>query len=291
MIRTGSRRALCAILLAMLIDSSSVHSAEDSIERGEYVFRAAGCESCHTDADHDGEFLAGGRVFDTPFGGFYSPNITSDKTHGIGSWTAEEFIRAMREGIGPEGQDYYPVFPYATYTRVSDDDLLAMYAYLQQTPPVAQPNRPHDLPWYMQFRTANWIWKLMFLEPGPFQPDTGRSSIWNRGAYLVTALAHCDECHTPRNSFGALDLTRRMAGAALGGDESAPNISPDTAKGIGNWRQADLVRYLSKGIRPDEEFADGAMAEVIDNGLSHLRVEDLEAMAEYLMSLPAQQNP
>jgi mono/diheme cytochrome c family protein len=106
----------------------------------------------------------------------------------------------------------------------------------------------------------------------------------------VTALAHCDECHTPRNGFGALDMTRRLAGAALAGDESAPNVSPDTFKGIGNWRKADLVRYLSKGVRPDEEFADGAMAEVIDNGLAHLRAEDIEAMAEYLLSLPPRTN-
>ena len=277
-------------MLVALTRSPSVLSAENLIEQGEYVFRAAGCESCHTDADRDGEFLAGGRAFETPFGKFYSPNISSDKTHGIGNWSAEEFVRAMREGVGPEGQDYYPVFPYPTYTRISDDDLMALYAYLQQTPPVAQPNRPHELPWYMQFRTANWGWKLLFFEPGPFQPDTGRSATWNRGAYLVTALAHCDECHTPRNSFGALDMTRRLAGAALEGDESAPNVSPDTSKGIGNWRQADLVRYLSKGVRPDEEFADGSMAEVIDNGLAHLRVEDIEAMAEYLLSLPPQTN-
>ena len=140
----------------------------------------------------------------------------------------------------------------------------------------------------MQFRVVNWFWKLMFLESGLFQSDSTRSPTWNRGAYLVSVLAHCDECHTPRNRFGALDMTRRMAGAALEGDESAPNISPDTSQGIGNWRQSDLVRYLRKGIRPDDEFADGWMAEVIDNGLSHLHLEDLEAMSEYLMSLPPQ---
>ena len=273
---------------AALIQSSSVQSADNLIEHGEYIFRAAGCESCHTDSDHDGEFLAGGRAFDTPFGVFYSPNITSDKTHGIGSWSTEEFARAIREGVGPEGLDYYPVFPYPTYTRINDDDLLALYAYLQKSPPVAQSNRSHDLPWYMQFRTVNWIWKLMFLEPGSFKPDSGRSSTWNRGAYLVTALAHCDECHTPRDSFGVLDMSRRMAGAALEGDESAPNISPDTDKGIGNWRQSDLVRYLSKGVRPDDEFADGSMAEVIDKGLAHLRAEDIDAIAKYLLSLPPQ---
>ena len=284
------RRALCAILLVALVRPPSVLSVENLIEQGQYVFRAAGCESCHTDADRNGEFLAGGRALETPFGKFYSPNISSDKTHGIGDWSAEEFVRAMREGVGPEGQDYYPVFPYPTYTRISDDDLMALYAYLQQTPPVAQPSRPHQLPWYMQYRTANWGWKLLFFEPGPFQPDPGRSPSWNRGAYLVTALAHCDECHTPRDNFGALDMTRRMAGAALAGDESAPNVSPDTSRGIGNWRQADLVRYLSKGVRPDEEFADGSMAEVIDNGLAHLRAGDIEAIAEYLLSLPPQTN-
>lgn len=280
--------ALLVIALAMPGGSPGVSAAEDEIERGEYVFRAAGCESCHTDADHGGGFLAGGRAFETPFGRFYSPNITSDQTHGIGGWTEEDFVRAMREGIGPDGQDYYPVFPYPTYTRIDDDDLRAMYVYLLQTPPVAEPNRPHDLPWYMRFRIANWVWKLMFLEHGPVEPDPGRSPSWNRGAYLVNALAHCDECHTPRNSLGALDMTRRMAGAALEGDESAPNISPDTSRGIGNWSKPDLVRYLGKGLRPDEEFADGLMEDVIDNSLSQFRREDLEAMADYLMTLPPQ---
>lgn len=282
------RWAPSPVLLLALIGSPLAFPADDPAGRGEYIFRAAGCLSCHT--EREGEELGGGRAFDTPFGKFYAPNISSDKEHGIGSWSVDDFMRAMREGTGPDGQHYYPVFPYPTYTRIRDDDLAALYTYLQQTPPVTKPNRPHQLPWYMQYRIVNRIWKWLFLEPGPFEPDAGRSPAWNRGAYLVTALAHCDECHTPRNDFGALDLSRRMVGAALDGDESAPNISPDKSKGIGNWKPAGLVRYLSKGVRPDGEFADGSMAEVIDHGLAYLPVEDIEAIAEYMLSLPPRRN-
>lgn len=271
-----------------MLRSPSVLSSEDLVEHGEYIFRAAGCISCHT--ERDGKELAGGRVFNTPFGEFYAPNISSDKENGIGDWSLEEFVRAMREGVGPDGQHYYPVFPYPTYTHIQDDDLVALYTYLQQTLPVAKPNRPHRLSWYMQYRIVNLMWKLLFLESGPFQPDISQSPVWNRGAYLVTALAHCDECHTPRNDFGALDLSSRMAGAALDDDESAPNISPDRSKGIGNWKLPDLVKYLSKGVRPDGEFADGSMAEVIDHGLAYLRVDDIEAIAVYLLSLPPQKD-
>ena len=279
-------RLIVAGAVAALIQAPAALSSE-LVERGEYLLRAAGCAGCHTDADQQGAFLAGGRPLHTPFGTFYSPNITADPNRGIGGWSADDFVRAMREGTGPGGEHYYPVFPYPSYTGIERKDLLALYAYLQQVPAVAEPNRRHELPWYMSYRIVNWAWKLLFMEPGPFEPDPGRSPDWNRGAYLVTALAHCGECHTPRDRFGVLDRDRWMAGAALEpGDEVAPNITPDTRDGIGNWKRSDLVEFLRSGRYYDGEFVDGPMAEVVDNGLSYLRTEDLEAISEYIFSLP-----
>ena len=286
--RTGSRvgRLVATCVMVVLTQSSPALSAEQ-VERGEYVFRAAGCAGCHTDTDREGAFLAGGRPLPTPFGTFYAPNITSDPDEGIGGWSADEFVRAMREGVSPDGEHYYPVFPYPSYTGMGVEDLVALYVYLQQVPAVAQPNRPHDLPWYMSYRIANRAWKLLFMEPGPFVPNPVRSPDWNRGAYLVTALTHCGECHTPRDRFGALDRDRWMAGAALGpGDDVAPNITPDTRDGIGNWKPSDLAEFLKSGRYYDGEFTEGPMAEVVDNGLSYLRTEDLEAISEYIFSLP-----
>ena len=277
---------IAACMVMLVIRSPTVLSSE-LVERGEYLFRAAGCAGCHTDADNEGAFLAGGRPLPTPFGTFYSPNITSDPTEGIGDWSADDFVRAMREGVDPDGEHYYPVFPYTSYTGMKVEDLVALYAYLQQVPPSTQPNRTHDLPWHMSYRIVNWAWKLLFLEPGPFKPDRERSPDWNRGAYLVTGLAHCGECHTPRNRLGVLDQQRSMAGATLKpGDEVAPNITPDTRDGIGNWKHPDLVEFLRSGRYYDGEFTDGSMEEVVDNGLSYLSTPDLEAISEYIFSLP-----
>lgn len=260
------------------------------VQHGEYVLRAAGCATCHTDVEHDGAFLAGGRAIKTPFGTFFSPNITAHPTDGIGRWTMAEFTRAMREGIGPEGRHYYPVFPYPSFTGMRQDDLTALHAYLLQTRPVARPNRPHDLPWYMP-RIVNWSWKLLFFEPGPYQLDPQRTALWNRGAYLVTALAHCGECHTPRNLLGGLENGMELAGTTNGPDGvTVPNITRDLDTGIGDWTRSELVDYLGLGEVTDGPYADGLMAEVIEDGLQYLRAGDIDAIAEYVWSLPARRH-
>ncbi len=265
--------------------------ASPLVRHGEYVFRAAGCASCHTDVDNGGAFLAGGRALETPFGTFYSPNITAHPTNGIGNWTAAEFTRAMREGIDPEGRHYYPVFPYPSFTRMRQEDLTALHAYLLQTRPVAQANRPHDLPWYMRYRIANWFWKLLFFNSGPYQPDPKRTPEWNRGAYVVTALAHCGECHTPRNQLGVLDDDMELAGTLQGPEDTTiPNITRDAATGIGDWTRSELVDYLGLGEVPDGPYADGLMAEVIEEGLQYLSADDIDAIAEYVWTLPARRN-
>ena len=286
----GRRARLGAILLTLVSLPAAAETAagiERLRERGAYVLRASGCVACHTDAENGGAFLAGGRALVTPFGTFYSPNITFDPLHGIGAWQAQDFMRALRHGVAPGGASYYPVFPYTSYTRMRREDMFALWTYLASVPTSTRSNTPHDLVWYMRFRIVNRIWKFLFFEPGVFKPDESRSKTWNQGAYLVKAMAHCGECHTPRTRFGNLDASLAYAGAKDGPEgESSPNITPDAQTGIGDWDRSELVSYLSDGMLPDGDFAGGLMADVIDEGLSYLTERDLEAIAEFIMALP-----
>jgi len=187
---------------------------EDTVEQGEYLVRAGGCFSCHTAAG--GQPLAGGRALSTPFGTFYSPNITPDPETGIGGWTDAQFLRALREGVRPDGANYFPVFPYPSFTGITDSDALAIKAYLFSIPPVHRQNRPHDIGFPLSWRFLQIGWKMLFFKPGPFRPTPERSAGYNRGAYLITALAHCGECHTPRNMLGAMRPSILLAGTRDG---------------------------------------------------------------------------
>ena len=167
-------------------------------------------------------YLAGGAALLTPFGTFYGPNITPDPDHGIARWSDADFIRAMREGTAPDGRHYYPAFPYTSFTLMTDEDLLALKAYIFTLPPAAVPSRPHDLSFPFGFRGLMWTWKLLYLAPGPFVPDPARDADWNRGAYLVEGVGHCGECHTPRGFLGGRSTEqcreeeeRRQAGHIL----------------------------------------------------------------------------
>ncbi len=267
-------------------------AVDPQLAQGEYLFRAGGCYGCHTDVEARGRPLAGGRALDTPFGRFYAPNITPDAGTGIGAWREQDFVRALRAGVDPRGEHYYPAFPYTAYTRLTDDDLRALWVYLRAQPAVQQPNRTHQLAWYARSRSLLRLWKELYFTPGAFQPDRSRSAAWNRGAYLVEAAAHCGECHTPRSWTGALDGERRHAGTRTGPEDTmVPNITPDRGTGIGRWRASGLAIYLQSGLRPDGDSASGLMAEVIDNGLRHLRPDDLAAIAEYVLSMPPVNNP
>lgn len=262
-------------------------AAAQTATRGEYIFHAAGCAACHTDVDNEGPPLAGGRALKTPFGTFYSPNITPDPEHGIGDWSDDDFVRALREGVAPDGSHYYPSFPYTSYTRMRREDMLALKEYLFSRDPVARPNRSHELPWYLSFRSLLRFWKRMYFKEGEFEEVMGRPATWNRGAYLVLALGHCAECHTPRNRLGAIDVSMLFAGTRNGpGGEAVPNITPDVETGIGGWPRGDVAYFLQTGATPDGDYTGGEMAEVIDEGLSRLDKSDLEAMAEYLRSTP-----
>ena len=277
-----------AVILGLVVAAATPAAADDVMRQGEYLFRAAGCANCHTDEKNHGAPLAGGRAIETPFGIFYSPNITPDPETGIGRWTEADFARAMRQGIDDEGSHLYPAFPYTSYTKITDSDLHAIKIYLFSQTPVRQENKEHELPWYLRSRATLRIWKMLFFTPGRFQPQPDQSAAWNRGAYLATAVAHCGECHTPRNFLGGFRNSRLFAGNPLGADDAdAPNISPDKNTGIGKWSQGDLVEYLETGAMPDGDYAGGAMADVIDNSLSHLTIDDRKAIAVYVMSLPA----
>jgi mono/diheme cytochrome c family protein len=274
---------LCAAPHAVAVTPVS----DPLVQQGEYVFRAAGCYGCHTDAKHGGKPLAGGHALITPFGTFYTPNITPDPDTGIGRWSEQDFVRALREGQDPAGENLYPSFPYPSYTKLTDQDLQALWAYLKTQPPVKQANRDHHLVWFARARSLLSIWKRLYFTTGAYQPHATKSASWNRGAYLAEAAAHCGECHTPRNVLGGIDPALHFAGTRDGPDNSVvPNITPDRKTGIGKWRASELVTYLSTGMTPDGDSAGDLMAEVIDNGLQYLHKNDLAAIAEYVFSLP-----
>ena len=229
-------------------------------------------------------------MLDTPFGRYFGPNITSDKTYGIGRWGKKDFIRALRKGVSPEGRHYFPVFPYTSFTKMTDRDILDLRAYIFSLEPIAKPNIPHQINFPFMFRELIYIWKILFFDEGTFKLKSGETDEWNRGAYLTEALVHCGECHTPRNLLGAADRSKTMAGTFEGPNgDSVPNITPDLKTGIGNWSQKEVVEVLKLGILPDGDFVGGAMTEVTDN-TANLTDSDLHAIAKYLSSLPAIKN-
>ena len=259
----------------------------DLVARGAYLATAAGCADCHTDAKNGGRPYAGGRALTTPFGTFYAPNITPDMVTGIGQWSDVQFLNALREGVRPDGSNFFPVFPYPSFTKIMDGDVRAIKAYLFAQPAVRQANRAHDVAFPFSWRFLLSGWKVLFFNPGPFRPAPDRGETYNRGAYLVTALAHCGECHTPRNWFGAMEPSRFLAGTPHGPDGKAvPNITPNQETGIGKWSDDDIEALLKDGQTPDFDFVGGAMAEVVKN-TARLTDADRRAIAAFLRSVTA----
>jgi mono/diheme cytochrome c family protein len=278
-------RGALALVVGLVLARAG--TAEELIARGEYLTRIGGCFSCHTDTAQGGPSLAGGRALATPFGTFYSPNITPDRETGIGGWTEAQFRRALREGVRPDGANYFPVFPYPSFTNITDDDLDAMWTYLLSRPPVRRPNRPHDIGFPISWRLLQSGWKMLFFTPGPFVTDPAHGTGRARGAYLVGALAHCGECHTPRNRLGAVERSRFLSGTPDGPDgQLVPNITPDRKTGIGDWTKDDLVELLATGTTPEQNKVKGAMREAVQDGLKYLTAADREAIADYLLALP-----
>ena len=253
------------------------------VERGAYLARAADCMVCHTTAG--GKEYAGGLGFKLPFGTLYSTNITPDKETGIGNYSDQDFLAAMHRGIRSDGARLYPAMPFTSYTYVSDADALAIKAYLFSLPPVRAAAPENTLMFPFNQRWAMGFWSALFNPDTRFEPDTSKSPEWNRGAYLAEALAHCGECHTPRNLAFALDNRLKFAGAVTAGWR-AFNISSDKTTGVGAWRDDDLVSYLSIGHADGHGTASGPMGEAVDHSLSKLAPEDIRAVVAYLRSVP-----
>lgn len=284
---------LLVLLLPGLGSAAAAQQDADAELRGEYIFHAGACDSCHTDHLSHGAFLAGGRRMQTEFGIFHVPNITPDEETGIGDWSAEDFRSAMIEGETPEGSHYYPVFPYRWYTGMSERDVADLWAYLQSVPPIHNPVPPHELPFPFNLRFLLIGWKLINFDQGETVFDPEQSEAWNRGAYLINHLGHCGACHTPKMLMGAVFRSDKfLAGSGvIPGPYPAPNITPHDVTGIGEWTVEDVARALKRSITPDGVPIRGPMAEYVNSGSSYLSEEDLEAAAIYLLSLPPEQGP
>jgi mono/diheme cytochrome c family protein len=260
-----------------------------NLANGLTTFNAGGCSSCHAvPGQPDRLRLGGGLAIPSPFGTFYAPNISPDRTDGIGRWTEAEFVNAVTEGIAPAGYHYFPAFPYTSYQHAKVSDVRDLFAYLKTLPPVSGKVRDHDVPFPFNIRRNIGIWKLLFMDRTPLMPDAARSAQWNRGAYLVNSLGHCAECHSPRNFLGGIIAKQRFAGGPNPeGEGWVPNI---TQKGLGDWSEKDIAYFLETGATPDGDSAGGSMVRVIKN-TSQLPPEDRAAIAEYLKSLPPVDGP
>jgi mono/diheme cytochrome c family protein len=271
-------------LLCALIILASTNAQAGDAKRGEYVFHTGGCKTCHT-SENGGALLAGGRLLKTDFGSFFTPNITPDPETGIGGWSDEDFVRALRRGVSPDGDNYYPTFPYTSYARMTRKDAVDLKAYLDSLPAVRNVVPEHDLPFPWSIRTSMIGWNLMFFDNEPFEPDPQKSKAWNRGAYLVNGPGHCGECHTPRNFLGVVNTGHFLGGNKNGPEgDAVPNITPGKG-GIGDWSKDDILNALETGFLPDGDFMGGAMMNVIEDNTSKLTADDLQAIVAYLTSL------
>jgi mono/diheme cytochrome c family protein len=278
--------AVAAVLACCAFVPAAVSANEFyTIETGRYLVRAGDCEACHT-ADN-GKPFAGGRPIPTPFGTIYSTNITPDPDTGIGKWSDEDFYKAMHSGVGPDGEHFYPAFPYPWFTKASRADIMAIRGYLQTLAPVRQDNKPNKLPWPLSWRGGMPVWNGMYFDEGQYRPDPKQSAQWNRGAYLVQGLGHCGACHTPKNVLGGSKKDDRFEGG-YGEHWYAPDLTSSKRDGLGNWSVEDIVAYLRTGSASHTAAA-GPMGEVVQHSTQYLNEEDLRAIAVYLKSLPAEQ--
>lgn len=275
--------ALWAAVVVVAFVVSAPTRAQGDPKRGEYLAAAAGCVGCHTEKKDGAPAYAGGRALKTPFGTFYGPNITPHPEAGIGRWSESDFIRAMRHGERPDGANLFPAFPYPSFTQITDDDLRHLWAYLRALPPNSRANQAHELGILYRWRPLISVWKWMFFTPGPLAADAKATPEVNRGKYLVQALGHCGECHTPRNVLGGPIKDRLLAGGRGPENKRVPNLTPTRLK---SWSDADLRGFLQTGDTPDGDSANETMAEVIQNTTSKLTPDDLAAMVAYLRALP-----
>jgi mono/diheme cytochrome c family protein len=281
-VKRGGNTPFSFLALLLLALFAAGASAQGDAKRGEYLSKAAGCLGCHTEDQPKAQPYAGGRELKTPFGTFFGPNITPHPQAGIGRWSEQDFVRAMRRGVRPDGAHYYPAFPYPSFTRITDPDLRDLWAYLRSLPQSDRASRAHELRFPFKWRWLVWGWKLLFFSPGPLAPDPSLSATVNRGAYLVNALGHCGECHTPRNFLGGPKKSRPLAGAKVG-EATATNLTPTRLKKVSD----DYLReILQTAMTPEGDVLSESMAEVVKNTTSQLTRQDLDALIAYLRSLP-----
>ena len=276
--------ALAAFLIAAAGYPARAQDAR--IDAGRYQAVLGDCEGCHTAPG--GKPFAGGTVLETPFGKIAAPNITSDRDTGLGSWSEDDFRRALREGVARNGKRLYPAMPYPSYARMSDADIAALWAYMKTVPAVRHAVEPNLLPFPFNIRTLMAGWNMLYLKPARFEPVSGKSAEWNRGAYLVTGPGHCGACHTAKTLLGA-DRAEALTGASLQG-WFAPQITGAKPHGVGGWSADDIVVYLKSGWN-NRGVATGPMAEVVEHSTSQMTDGDLRAIAIYLKDQPAGGNP
>ena len=255
--------------------SPNISEGVGQVEQGSYVFNAAGCASCHMAPDSDDrQALGGGKAFKTPFGTFLAPNISPNETFGIGGWSFASFAGSMRHGVSPEGKHYFPVFPYTSYQNMTDQDLRDLWAYMQTLPAVETPNEPHQIALPFSIRRNVGVWKWI-------NKPNDRPDIIERGDYLVNALGHCAECHTPRNAIGGMRTDQWLQG---GPNPSGPGKIPGITGATLDWSAEDIAEYLRSGFTPDYDVAGGEMVDVIAN-TSRLTDEDRLAIGRYLKGI------
>ena len=267
------------------LPESAVAGLTGDPAKGELVFWAAGCASCHMAAEAKGDaelVLSGGQRFPSDFGTFIAPNISQDPEHGIGKWSLLDLANAITQGVSPEGEHLYPALPYASYAKMEMQDVADLYAFMKTLPADPTPSQPHELAFPFSIRETLGVWKLLFLNndwmlPGNLTPTAAR------GRYIAEALAHCGECHTPRNLLGGMDKSRWLGGAPNpSGEGKIPNITPDKLK----WAAADIVQYLTTGFTPEFDVVGGHMAHVVEN-MARLPESDRLAVAEYILAVPS----
>jgi mono/diheme cytochrome c family protein len=270
------------------VPASALPQRSPNLENGQTMFYAGGCASCHaTPGQDDKTKLGGGFALKSPFGTFHAPNISPDPNDGIGKWSEADFVTAMVKGTSPDGSHLYPAFPYTSYQRMRLDDIRDLFAHIKTLPAVQGKAKPHELPFPFNIRRTLGVWKFLFLDGKPFQPDAGKDTAWNRGAYLVNGPGHCAECHSPRNFMGGIIESQRFAGGPEAvGDGFVPNITPKSL----SLSQENLVKLLETGETPDGDTIGGEMAKVTVN-TGKLGAADREAMATYVRSLPPVEGP
>jgi mono/diheme cytochrome c family protein len=281
--------SIVAVLTAFVGSANAQDNLAASIERGEYLARAANCVACHSLPD--GKAFAGGLEMATPLGNIFVTNITPDRETGIGDYTLEDFDRATRLGVARDGHRLYPAMPYPSYAKITADDIEALYNYfMNAVPAVNQAPPPNKIPWILSFRWPLAVWNLLFFDDSVYEADESQSESWNRGAYLVQGLGHCGACHTPRglawNEQGYDESDPDFIAGAFLDNWYASDLTQSNQAGLGRWSKEDLVTYFETG-RNLHSTAFGTMDEVIINSTQFMTDSDLEGMADYLVSLPA----